>query len=172
MCFEQKSTRDAKFSLVEYQNKKHYIVASGAVQSNSVYVSVLKIPIVHTKLFFARAAIVSGENIIFRDNNGYKQTLGPPVPKRRQFFNLFFWARVLKWDRKKRKTTEKETRHQRRHDSLHCSRVKCNTFWQKDTLVKPNKWQTGLFQPSKVSLNFSVLKFLNIKLELSTDNSK
>ena len=33
-------------------------------------------------------------------------------------------------------------------------RVKCNKFWQKDTLVKQNKWQTGLFQPSKVSLNF------------------
>ena len=27
---------------------------------------------------------------------------------------------------KKRKTTEKETRHRRHHDSLHCSRVKCN----------------------------------------------
>ena len=59
---------------------------------------------------------------------------------------------------KKRKITEKETRHQRRHDSLHCPRVKCNKFWQKDTLVKPNKWQTGLFQPSKVSVNFSELK--------------
>ena len=60
---------------------------------------------------------------------------------------------------KKRKTTEKETRHQRRHDSLHyCPRVKCNKFCQKDTLVKPNKWQTGLFQPSKVSVNFSELK--------------
>ena len=34
--------------------------------------------------FFARAAIVSaGENIIFRDNNGYKQRLGSLVPKRR-----------------------------------------------------------------------------------------
>ena len=31
---------------------------------------------------------------------------------------------------------------------------------------------SGLFQPSKESLNFSVLKFLNIKLELSTENSK
>ena len=37
--------------------------------------------------FFARAAIVSvGKNIqIFRDNNGEKQRLHPPVPKRRQF---------------------------------------------------------------------------------------
>ena len=37
--------------------------------------------------FFARAAIVSvGKNIqIFRDNNGQKQRLYPPVPKRRQF---------------------------------------------------------------------------------------
>ena len=29
---------------------------------------------------------------------------------------------------KKIKTTEKETRHQRRHDSLHCPRVKCVGF--------------------------------------------
>ena len=61
---------------------------------------------------------------------------------------------------KKRKTTEKETRHQRSHDSLHCP---------KDTQVKPNKLQTGLFQPLKVSLNFTVIKLLNINLELSTE---
>ena len=83
-----------------------YNIASRAAQSNSVYVSVLKIPIVHADsvskslrqnfCFFARAAIVSaGENIIFRDNNGYKQRLGPPVSKRRQFCDLFSWARVL-----------------------------------------------------------------------------
>ena len=83
-----------------------YNIASRAAQSNSVYVSVLKIPIVHADsvskslrqnffFFFARAAIVSaGENIIFRDNNGYKQKLGPPVPKRRQFCDLSSWARV------------------------------------------------------------------------------
>ena len=66
---------------------------------------------------------------------------------------------------KKRKTTEKETQtwHQRRHDSLHCP---------KDTLVKPNKLQTGLFQPVKVSLSFIVIKLLNINLELSTEKLK
>ena len=62
---------------------------------------------------------------------------------------------------KKRKTMEKEIRHQRRHDSLHCPRVKMQ-FWQKDTLVKPNKLQTGMFHPSKVTLSFSLLKLLNI----------
>ena len=64
---------------------------------------------------------------------------------------------------KKRKTTEKETRHQRRHDSFHCP---------KDTLVKPNKLQTGLFQPLKVSSSFTVIKLLNINLELSTEKLK
>ena len=63
---------------------------------------------------------------------------------------------------KKRKTTEKETRYQHRHDSLHCP---------KDTLVKPNKLQTGLFQP-KVSLSFTLIKLLNINLELSTEKLK
>ena len=53
-----------------------------------------------------------------------------------------------------------------------CPRVKCNKFWQKDTLLKPNKWQTSLFQTSKVSLKFSVLKLLNIKLELWKENFK
>ena len=61
---------------------------------------------------------------------------------------------------KKRKTTEKKTRNQRRHDSLHCP---------KDTLVKPNKLQTGLFQPLKVFLSFTVIKLLNINLELSPE---
>ena len=65
----------------------------------------LKIPIVYpdcvSKLllqkffFFMWAAIVSaGKNNIFCNNNGYKQRLSPPVPKRRQFSNLFPWARV------------------------------------------------------------------------------
>ena len=53
----------------------YYNIVSRAAQSNSVYVSVLKIPIVHAdsgskslrqKFFFARAAIVSaGKNNIF-----------------------------------------------------------------------------------------------------------
>ena len=53
----------------------YYNIASKAAQSNSVYVRVLKIPIVHAdsvskslrqKFFFARAAIVSaGKNKIF-----------------------------------------------------------------------------------------------------------
>ena len=70
---------------------------------------------------------------------------------------------------KEKKTTEKETRHKRSHDSLRCPGMKCNKFWQKDTLVKLNKWKTGLFQPSKVSLNFSVLKLLNIYLKLFSE---
>ena len=82
-----------------------YNKVSRAAQSNSVYVSVLKIPIVHAdsvdkslrQKFFARAAIVSaGENILFRDNNGCKQRVSPPVPRRRQFCDLFSWVRVLK----------------------------------------------------------------------------
>ena len=66
---------------------------------------------------------------------------------------------------KKRKTTEKETRHRRRHDSLRCP---------KDTLVKLNKLQTGLLQPLTVCLSFtvSVIKLVNINLELSTEKLK
>ena len=63
-----------------------YNIVSRAVQSNLVYVSVLKISIVLAEsasksprqiFFFARAAIVSaGKNTIFLDNNGYKQRPG------------------------------------------------------------------------------------------------
>ena len=59
---------------------------------------------------------------------------------------------------KKRKTTENETRHQRHQDSLHCLRVKCN--FDRKTLIKPNKFQTGLFYLSKVSL----LKFFRFEI--------
>ena len=46
------------------------------------------------------------------------------------------------------------------------------TACPKDTVVKPNKLETGLFQPLKVSLSFIVIKLLNINLELSTENLK
>ena len=72
---------------------------------------VLKIPIelaggVSKFYFFARAALVSaGKKILY----------------------------FVLMTQKKRKTMEKETRPQRRHDSLHCPRVKCNfdrkTLW-------------------------------------------
>ena len=58
---------------------------------------------------------------------------------------------------KKRKTMEKETLHQRRHDSLHMCESKMQ-FWQKDTLVKPSK-----------STNWSVS---SLKLELSKEKLK
>ena len=100
-----------------------YNIASRAAQSNSVYVSVLKIPMVHADsvskslgqnfFFFARAAIVSaGKNNIFRDSNGYKQRLGPPAPKRRQFSELFPWTRVLKWGRKREKQRKRRLHEQ------------------------------------------------------------
>ena len=159
----------------------YYNIASRATQSNSVHRSMLKTPIVYTdgvskslrrKFFFAWAAIVSaGQSIIFRDNNEYKQRLGPPVPKRRQFSDLFSWARVFKWGRKRGKKWKRR---------LCISAVTIRftvrgwnaTNFDRKTLVKPNKWQTGLFQPSKVSLNFSVLKLLNMKLELSKERLK
>ena len=85
-----------------------YNIASRVAQSNSVYVSVLKIPIVPADgvskwlrqnfvIFLAQAALVSaGKNIIFRYNSGYKQRIGSLVAKRRQFSDLISWARVHK----------------------------------------------------------------------------
>ena len=70
---------------------------------------------------------------------------------------------------------KKETRNQRRHDSLADSLSESKMQFltkRKDTLVKPNKLQTALFHPLKVSLSFSVLKLLNMKLELSKEKLK
>ena len=74
----------------------HYNIASRVAQSNSVYVSVLKISTVHAdcaskllrqKLFFARAAIVNvGKNIKFATiMNRNRDSAHHAVPKRRQF---------------------------------------------------------------------------------------
>ena len=87
-----------------------YNIAGRATQSNSVYVSVLKIPIVladgmskrlcQNFFFLVSSPCQGGENIIFHFNHGYKQRLGPLAAKGRQFSDLFSWARVLKWGRK------------------------------------------------------------------------
>ena len=82
------------------KTKYIYNITSRAAQSNSVYVRVLKIPIVLADgvsqfFFFARAALVSaGKNIFFLYNIGYKKRLDPLVAKRRQFSDLFSWARA------------------------------------------------------------------------------
>ena len=92
--------------MIQFLINKHYNIASRATQSNSVYVSVLKKPIVladgvskslrQKNVLFARAATVRGCQRGEKYKNGYKQRLGPLVPKRRQFSDLFSWARVLK----------------------------------------------------------------------------
>ena len=48
-----------------------------------------------------RPLLARGKILLFRDNNGYKQRLGPPVRKRRQFCDLSSWVRVFKWSRKR-----------------------------------------------------------------------
>ena len=102
------------YSNEKKSKKSFYNIASRAAQSNSVYVSVLQISIVHSdcaskslcqKFFFARAAIVSMvKNIqIFRNNNGQKQRLHPPVPKRRQFPTFSLGLEFLNEVEKERK---------------------------------------------------------------------
>ena len=50
-----------------------------------------------TEIFFSASGHCQrGENPVFRYNNGYKQRLGPLVPKQAQFSDLFSWARALK----------------------------------------------------------------------------
>ena len=58
--------------------------------------------------------------------------------------------------RKKRKTTEKEIRHQRRHDSLHC-RGEMQQVLTK-TLMKPNK------EKQSVSTLKGKVKFFRFKI--------
>ena len=122
--------------------KGNYNIASRAAQSNSVHVSVLKIPIVHAdsvskslrqKFFFSRERplLARGKRIYFAtimDTN----RLGPPVPKRRQFSDLFPWARVLKWGRKREKQRKRRLGISAvtiRFTSLNISLTANNHFW-------------------------------------------
>ena len=73
--------------------------------------------------------------------------------------------------------TEKEKNNGKRNSASAPSRFSSLSegkmqFWQKDTLVKLNKLQTGLFHPLKVGFSFSLLKLLNMKLELSKEKLK
>ena len=108
--------------------------------------------------FFPQAALVStGENIIFRYNNGYKQRLSPIVTKWRQFSDLFSWDGVLtvnEAEKEKKKKKGNSASALSQFASLSEDKVQ---FRKKDSLVKPNKLQTGLFYPLEVSLSFSVL---------------
>ena len=154
-----------------------YNIASIATHSNSVYVSVLQISIVHSRadgvrkslsqnFFFGQAAIVSaGQNIIFQDNKRYKQRLGPPVLKRRQFSDPFSRARVLR--REKNNGKGDLVSEPSRFASLSEGEMT-----ERHSGKTKQKSPTGLFQPLKVSVNFSVLKLLTLKLELSTEKLK
>ena len=79
------------------------------------------------------AIVSAGKNIIFRYNNGYRDSAY--YSQNKHNFPAFSHGLEFLNEAEKEKN-EKETRHQRRHDSLHCP---------KDTLEKPNKLQTGLF---------------------------
>ena len=67
---------------------------------------------------------------------------------------------------------EKETPHQRRHDSLHCPRVKCNFDRSERHSGKTKQITNWSVSSFKGSLSFSVLKLLNMKLELSIEKLK
>ena len=85
------------------------------------------------------------------------QRLGPLVSKQTQFSGFNSWARVFKGGSKREKQRKRK---------LSAVTIR---FTDRKTLVKPNKLQTGLFQPLKVSLSFTVIKLLNINLELLTE---
>ena len=96
-------------------NKEFYNIARALGLSHSVHVSVLKIPIVPadsvSKLLRQKCFVFSRERpLLARGKISYfaiimdtNRRLGPPVPKRRQFCDLFSWVRVLKWGRKREK---------------------------------------------------------------------
>ena len=110
--------------------KRHYNIASSAAQSNSVYVSVLKIPIVHAdsvskslrqKFFFSRERplLARGKIIYFATIMDTNRDSAHQSQNEDNFPTFSLGLEFLN-EAKKRKTTEEETRHQRRHDSLLC----------------------------------------------------
>ena len=90
----------------------------------------LKIPIVHAdsvskslrqKFFFLRERplLAREKNNIFRDNYGANRDLAHQSQDEDNFPTFSLGLEFLNEAEKEKKTTEKETRHQRRHDSLH-----------------------------------------------------
>ena len=156
-----------------------YNIASRAAQSNSVYVSVLKIPIVHVDnvskslrqfFFFARAAI-----IIFRDNYGqlWTQTRYRDSAHQSQSEDNFpTFSLGLEF------LNEAEKQGKRRLGisavTIHfTARGPWNaTNFDRKTRVKPNKWQNWSVSTLKGKLRFFRVKIVYIKLELSTGNLK
>ena len=98
-------------------------------------------------------------------NNGYKQRLGPPVPKPRQFPTFSLGLEFLNEAEKEKNNGKGDSAS--RFASL--SKGEMQQILQINFEIKPNKWQTGLFQPSKVSLNFSLTKLLNMYLQLFSE---
>ena len=60
---------------------------------------------------------------------------------------------------KKRKTMEKETRHQRRHDSLHCPRVKCNFDRLSGKTKQITNWSVSSFKGKLKFSRFKIVKY-------------
>ena len=124
--------------------KRHYNIASSAVQSNSVYVSVLKIPIVHAdsvckslrqKFFFSRERplLARGKIIYFATIMDTNRDSAHQSQNEDNFPTFSLGLEFLN-EAKKRKTTEEETRHQRRHDSLLCHFWYCCPFLTSDLM--------------------------------------
>ena len=115
------------------------------------------------RIFFAREAIVSaGKNIIFRYTDGYRDLAH--WSQNKHDFPAFSYGLEFLNEAEKEKTTEKETRHQRRHDSLHRP---------KDTLVKLKQitnWSASTFKGKLKFYSCKIVKYkpraFNRKIEI------
>ena len=144
---------------------KHSYRQSRAAQSNSVYVSLLKIPDSVSKSLIQKCCFPTSGHLLARGKLLVsRQIMDTNRNSAHQFCDLFSWARFRKWGRIKRKTTRKETRRQRRHDALHCPRVKCNNhFWYCFLLFASDFMHnsTGYFtQEARVALGYRLGKLL------------
>ena len=108
--------------------------------------------------FFARAALVNaGKNSILRYNNGYKQRLGPLAAKRRQFSDLFPWARVLKWGRKREKQWKRKL-------GINAATIRFTVRGQNAILTERHSGKTKQITNWSVSFFKGKLKFFRFKI--------
>ena len=158
-----------------------YNIASRATQSNLAYVSVLQISIVHSRadgvskslcqnFFFSHEQpLLAPGKILYFGTIKYTNRDSAHLFQNEDNFPTFSLGLELL---KERKTTEKgdSASEPSRFASLS---EKCNKFWQKDTLVKPNKrqnWSVSTLKGKRKFFRFEIVKFktraFNKKIEI------
>ena len=121
--------------------------------------------------FSASGHCQRGENLVFRYNNGYKQRLGPLVPKQTQFSDLFSWARALKLAEKEKNNGKGDSALASRFASLsEGSMQQILTERHSGKSKQITNWSVSTFKGKLKFFRFKIVKYqpraFNRKIEI------